>query len=94
MLEGSGLLQGARSYQAIAAARRESSKLIAAAQAADSGAIRFRACGLSDTRALSALVESRHDESGRRYGVVKNTGQATSGILDTMNDAASRSWFG
>ena len=78
----------ASGYQAIAVARRESPELIAAARAVDSGAIRFRACDLSDTAALPGLVKRLHEEFGPVYGLVNNAGLGTSGILATMHDAS------
>jgi 3-oxoacyl-[acyl-carrier protein] reductase len=78
----------AAGYRAIAVARRESPELVAAMQAAEPGAIHFRACDLSDIAALPGLVKDLHEAFGPLYALVNNAGLGTSGILAMMHDAS------
>src|SRR5665213_1363615 len=78
-------------YRVIAVARSEAPGLAAAIAAAASaaagaGALCFRACDLSDTAGIAALVSSVRQEFGPIYGLVNNAGLGTAGVLTMMRD--------
>ena len=76
-------------YQVIAVARQAGELLPAAsarAQAGARGAIHFRACDLTATEQLAALVGAVRKEFGPLYGLVNNAGIGTSGMLTMMRD--------
>jgi 3-oxoacyl-[acyl-carrier protein] reductase len=73
-------------YRAIAIARRRSSELAEAEEAAAPGAIHFHACDLAKTEALAAHVKALREAFGAPYGLVNNAGIGTSGVLATMAD--------
>jgi 3-oxoacyl-[acyl-carrier protein] reductase len=76
-------------YRVIAIARGGSAELSAASEAARAagvGAIEFRACDLSETSKIGALVRQIRDELGPIFGLVNNAGLGTSGLLGTMRD--------
>jgi 3-oxoacyl-[acyl-carrier protein] reductase len=75
----------AAGFNVIAVARRESEPLAAAAEHAD-GAIRFRACDLSDMVAIPKLAREVKAEFGPIFGLVNNAGLGTEGLLATMPD--------
>jgi 3-oxoacyl-[acyl-carrier protein] reductase len=78
----------AADFNVIAVARRESEPLVAAMRAAEAGkgAIRFRACDLSDLVAIPKLVREVKAEFGPIFGLVNNAGLGTEGLLATMPD--------
>jgi len=78
-------------YRVIAVARSEAPGLAAAIAAAASaaagaGALCFRACDLSDTAGIAALVSNVRQEFGPIYGLVNNAGLGTAGVLTMMRD--------
>ena len=75
----------AAGFNVIAVARRDSEPLAAAAERAD-GAIRFRACDLSDMVAIPKLAREVKAEFGPIFGLVNNAGLGTEGLLATMPD--------
>jgi 3-oxoacyl-[acyl-carrier protein] reductase len=78
----------AAGYRVIAIARSQGAELKREMEAAGPGAICFKACDLSDTGSLPALVKDIHAEFGALYGLVNNAGLGTSGVLATMPDSA------
>jgi 3-oxoacyl-[acyl-carrier protein] reductase len=72
-------------FNVIAVARRDSEPLAAAAERAQ-GAIRFRACDLSDMVAIPKLAREVKAEFGPIFGLVNNAGLGTEGLLATMPD--------
>jgi 3-oxoacyl-[acyl-carrier protein] reductase len=76
-------------YRVIVVARSHSAELKAASEAAQAdgtGAIEFRACDLSETGQIAALVRGIRAEFGPIYGLVNNAGLGTAGMLGTMRD--------
>jgi 3-oxoacyl-[acyl-carrier protein] reductase len=78
----------AADFNVITVARRESEPLVAAMRAAEAGkgAIRFRACDLSDMVAIPTLVREVKAEFGPIFGLVNNAGLGTEGLLATTPD--------
>ncbi len=73
----------------IGLARRESGAFREAAALAGGdtgGALKFRACDLSDVNAIPQVVREIKREFGPIYGLVNNAGLGTSGLLATMPD--------
>ncbi len=75
----------AAGYRVIAVARRETPELAAAA-AATSGAIEFRAFDLGCIAAMPAFVRQLRSDFGAIHGLVNNAGLGTAGILGVMRD--------
>ena len=76
-------------YRIIALARASTDELTAASRAAADGgrgAIEFRACDLSDTGGIGALVKALRADFGPLYGLVNNAGLGTGGLLSSMRD--------
>ena len=79
----------ASGYAVIAAARKESDPVRAAAATAEQdgqGAIHFRACDLSRTAELAEFVSGVRKDFGPIYGLVNNAGLGTAGVLTMMRD--------
>jgi 3-oxoacyl-[acyl-carrier protein] reductase len=77
-----------KGYRIIAVARTLTAELTAARAAleADTGAIEFRACDLSDLSQIAPLVRSVRQDFGPIFGLINNAGLGTSGLLSTMRD--------
>lgn len=78
----------AAGYRVIAVARTLTAELTASRDAAakGSGAIEFKACDLSDTSRIAALVKEIRAEFGTPYGLVNNAGLGTAGLLSSMRE--------
>jgi 3-oxoacyl-[acyl-carrier protein] reductase len=78
----------AAGYRVIAVARTMTAELTASRDAAakGSGAIEFKACDLSDTSRIAALVKEIRAEFGTPYGLVNNAGLGTAGLLSSMRE--------
>jgi 3-oxoacyl-[acyl-carrier protein] reductase len=78
----------AAGYRVIAVARTLTAELTASrvAAAKGSGAIEFKACDLSDTSRIAALVKEIRAEFGTPYGLVNNAGLGTAGLLSSMRE--------
>jgi 3-oxoacyl-[acyl-carrier protein] reductase len=77
-------------WRVIAVARTESEELRAARaalEAANPGALCFRAFDLSEVAKLATLVGELRREFGALYGLVNNAGIGTGGVLALMRDA-------
>jgi 3-oxoacyl-[acyl-carrier protein] reductase len=72
-------------YRVIALARSATDELRAAM--AQSEALRFHACDLTDTAGIGAVVSQLRQEVGPLYGLVNNAGLGTAGLLSMMRDA-------
>lgn len=74
-------------FRIVAIARQEGDAL-AAARAALSDRLHFRAADLSDLALLPSLVRGLRKDFGPIYGLVNNAGLGTSGVLANMPDTA------
>jgi len=79
----------AAGYRVIAVARKPSEPLsaaMAAAAAAGTGAIEFRAQDLMEVHALAAFVSALRREFGAPYALINNAGLGSAGVLAMMRD--------
>ena len=79
----------ASGYRVIAVARTLTEELTVSREAAarGPGAIEFKACDLSQTARIAALVKEIRAQFGAPYGLVNNAGLGTSGLLSSMRES-------